>query len=277
MKRILFCLLLCAGCLYAHALIPYSIYEWEGDVLYKGEKDNQWKPVVKGVKLIISDSIRISKGSYVWLVDQDRHEKIKSLSDGVLSIGNIVEKAHNADSKNILAGIHDELKKKNMMNNNPCSMTVKGATLREISGSNSIKMLARNFAWIGKLAVERRLNHPTEGFVLHKREVSGELSFAIENSTMEKYCVNVLHINKETGIISLCFVISRADSSYINILPNCCYAFSRLTFPNTENDVYVLVATTEPYNSEALDDELYYHKISAAKAEDEKINILYSL
>lgn len=289
MKRISLCWLLCAVCLSAYALIPYDIYEWQGDVMYKNAKDNRWMPAAKGVTLVISDSLRIGAKGSVCLVDKDRHEKIKSLSEGRLTVAQIIDQARKADSKSILAAIYDELAKKQLENNNPCPMTTKGAAARDINDHHSLKPLAKTFAWIGKQAADSTLPTTHNGLVLRKNNIRDEWTFTIENNTTEEYCVNVLHVNRTTGIVSLCFVLAQSDSSFIIAPPHCQYAFTSkqstlntqpstlLSFPSTADDIYVLVATTDPYDTEAMNDELYYHTIHSARPEDSTIPVLYAL
>ena len=280
MKRCLLTFFLCASIMSAHALTHYSIYEWKGEVQYKLDGEKQWLPAAKNIQLTIVDSVRIGKNSYIRIVDQARNNSIRSLSEGVFTINHILTEAAAADSKSIIASINHELANKKMSAYRPSSMSAQGAKMRDIISSTDIpakKIWANSFASIGNQAANGQLKKPTQELILHKKDCEDGITFAMENSTEKDYYVNVLHVNRLTGIASLCFIIeeSNVDTHSIMLPHGCCYTFSDIVFPNTEDDYYILVATEVQYDTKEVNDELLYHNIH--NASDSKLIILYAL
>ena len=280
MKRCLLTFFMCVSIMNLHALTHYSIYEWKGEVQYKLYGEKQWLPATKNVQLTIVDSVRIGKNSYVRLIDQTRHNSIRSLSEGVFTINHILAESAAVDSKSNFASINHELVNKKMSAYRPSSMSTQGAKMRDVISSTDIpakKLWANSFSFIGNQAINGQLNKPTQGLILHKKICEEGITFAIENSTDKDYYANVLHVYSLTGIASLCFIIeeSNLDTRSIMLPHGCCYTFSDLVFPNTEDDYYILVATEVQYDTKEVNDELLYHNIH--NASDSELIILYAL
>ena len=227
MKRFLLFLTICATCTFAHAaLTRYYICDWTGDVQYKKEKDTQWQPADKKTMLTIVDSVKLAKNSQVRITDEERNNKIPSLSVGVMSIGQLLDEAQKANSKSIFSVIIKELKEKKMLASKQSNMTSTGVGKRAMfSDIDEVKRLANAMAWISRLSAEKQLYQPTTDILLHRNNVQDGVTFALENKTDQAYCVNVLHINMLTKIVSLCYVISEKESDTWNIMlpPTCCY------------------------------------------------------
>lgn len=279
MKQLFFVLLLCTGVICVHAELKYySIYQWSGDVQYKRDMDGHWRIAETGVNLTISDSIFIGKDGAMMLEDLQFNNRITAHSKGKMDVMKVIDEASDANSESIFASIIKELKRKNQEKNRPCDMKIPAVIHRMVEPSESDiqDMIVNSFLWVGKQAVSRYLRNYKNDFILHKSDYDNDISFAIENKTNNTYCVNVLHINRKTGIVSLCYVLNSSLAKYINLPPQCTYNFFSLTFPKTKDDIYVLVATEYAYDSESINNELLYHQITEAHGDRPALNIIYA-
>ena len=243
-----------------------------------GMETNQWLPADKSAILTIVDSIRIGENGHVNITNLERNKKIPSLSIGVLSIGQIIKEAEKKESKSILEvllSVLIKIKKKNGRNN---GMSTIGAQQRGlILNDGKIRDLANCMAWIGKQVMDKQYTNATKELVLHRNITDDGVSFAIENATGRTYCVNVLHVNCKTQTPSLCYIVTEEEQDVWNVTipPSCTYVFSEFVFPNTADDLYILVATEESYDTESLNNELLWNKIDNA-TKPVTMNVIYT-
>ena len=192
------------------------------------------------------------------------HVSYSSFRPGKVSVLTMVNDAKNEKSRNISKGVNREIKtgKTQLME---YSMRVVGVGTRAVQSSDTIEMYADQLIWIGARAISMAQNPSIKGITYQRiLTESGEVEFEMENQTDKDYYMNVLHINKREKKLSLCYVITS------QVKPNTCLVTPSgykscslgVSFPNTADDVYVLVVFDKPYDSEALDNELYYRQIT---------------
>lgn len=277
MKRIL-CLILCLAGGWMAIRAQYRVYAYEGAVQYKkAGPAGQWRPATEDVALEGRDTLRIPENAFVR-VEYIPQNKIYKISDkGKGSVNMLVHDARNSLAARIMKALNRSLTlgRVDTMKNTLHSMEILGAGSR--SNSNiSYDDLAEQLAWIGAQACSGAKSPKIEGITLKRHKLSGgELDFEFENRTSQDYHINVLHVNKRTHSVSLCYVITpeiKANACPITPSGFCSCAMD-VYFPDTADDVYILVALKEPYDSDALDTELLYHRTD--KAKKTKTDILY--
>ena len=281
MKRILF-LLLCAavGIASLQAQVRYRIYAHTGTVEYKAKAAGaQWQTVQDGMEVAILDTLRLKKGATVRVEHVERHMIYNSLQTGTMSVYALIREAKNDNARRVTTRVNKELASGNIKPVDQYAMNVLGAGSRGVIQSrDSIEHLADMFAWIGAQACSGAQSPTIEGVTFTKNKVWDEWDFQYENHTDKDYSMNVLHINKLTGAVSLCYVVT-PDVGEVTMCPvvpgGYCQCGTEVFFPNTPNDVYVLVATEMDFDAYVLDNELPYHPISKAKKTDFDIQYMW--
>lgn len=276
MKRILSILLcLTTGWICAQAQTKYRVGSFKGDVQYKQRGSApSWKTVELDLILEAPDSISLAEGSMIRIIDTERNRIYNSRGAVKEPVYKIVNEAKNSLAARILRGMNISLRgdKRDTIAH---SMKVLGAGTR---GEQAIDYdeLAEQLAWIGAQACSGAKSPKLDGITLKRYKLSGgELDFEFENRTEQDYHINVLHVNKRTHSLSLCYVITpeiKANACPITPSGFCSCAMD-VYFPDTTDDVYILIALKEPYDSNALDNELMYHRTD--KAKKTKTDILY--
>lgn len=134
--------------------------------------------------------------------------------------------------------------------------------------------MAETLAWIGGQVCSGAKSPKLKGITFKRIEQpNGELDFEFANHTALDYHINVLHVHKRAKMVSLCYVIvPDVKANACPITPSgFCSCGMDIYFPNSEDDVYVLVAIEEPYDSYALDNELPYYRTDKAQRKDVSI------
>lgn len=283
MKRILV-ILFCTVCVGTalQAQDVYRIHEFFGNVEYKLALTNDpWQPVYKGLELSSIDSLRYGINDSVRVMYLSSRNVYNSLFKKTrkTNIYFFVEEAKNADAKHISEGIFTSLltgKKKKVEVH---EMKMIGAASRgAVQSGDTIKRMAEMFAWIGAQACSGQPSPTEEGLTFRKKPAFGEWDFIYENNTGKNYFMNVLHINKLTNRVSLCYVTTYKGSGSTScpIVPTgYCQCGLDIFFPASENDVYVMVATEIEYDTNAMDIELARHPIDKAQKNDMDIKYLW--
>ena len=267
MKKVLV-IALCLVCGLA-AQAQFRVYKHTGKVEYRVKKDNNavWKTVEDGIELSSIDSLRIPKKGSIRLEHIQKGLFYTSCSTGKTRVLDVVLEAQKENTRRTLARLNKEIDT-GKQRENTFAMSAVGGVERGSETDKEFEQLVEQFAWIGAQAVSGKQSPKEEGLRFTKNKVGDELDFIYENRTNKNYHMNVLHINKRTNIASLCYVIN-PNVSYgtCPITPGGCCSCSNkdLFFPNTENDVYVLVATEIPYDTYELDNALLQHPINKAK------------
>ena len=288
MKRIIWVILCGCFVLQTHAKTSYRIYAVKGKVMVKTNDAPKWKRAEMDLPLQAMDSVRIHNGETIRIVSELQHNIYTADEPGVFSILDCVDKAKSKNSRHVSRGVIQEIKtgRKETMASylNTHSMNVSGVGTREtiipVSTSNPysnerLEQLANTFAWIGARACSGEESPLIEGVSFIRNKIDGEWSFEFVNNSDKDYYINVLHINKRTNIVSLCYVITSDDE--VTSCPMTPSGYSACVmdvyYPDTPEDVYVLVATENWFDTEAMDNELIYHPIH--KAQESVDNVQY--
>lgn len=272
MKRILFvviCILLAMGTVCAQTP-EYRVYSFRGDVkVKKSDKSALWEPIQEDQELSSNDSLMVGDGCSVRIEVVGPHEVYSISGKGNKKVSAWMKKSRDDNALRIAQSMNTNLlsgKKERMEH----SMKVLGAGSRGLGEENGLDytVLAEQLMWIGNQACTNKKSPVIEGITFTRDDQEAdECFFSFENNTDKDYHINILHINKRTRRASLCFVITP------NVLPNACPVTPsgycscelNLTFPTSPDDVYVLVAFEQPYDSYALNNELQYLSVENAK------------
>lgn len=279
MKRIFFIILcLVGGWMSLHAQAKYRVYSYEGKVQYKQSGKNSSLQAVKADLILEAmDTICVAKGSKIRIIDTQRNKIYTIEEKSNNAVYNLVKDAKNSLAKRILNSLTRSLfsAKQDTLKH---TMKVLGAGSRGQGGKIDYYDMAEQLAWIGAQACSGKKSPKIEGITLKRHKLSsGELDFEFENRTNKDYHINVLHVNKRTHVISLCYVITQeiaAGSCPITPSGYCSCAMD-VYFPDTQDDVYVLFATVEPYDTEILDNELEYHYTNTTKKTNTDIQYMW--
>ena len=276
MKRFLFTL--SALCLLCPLQAQYRLYAYKGAVEFKSKTAGvtDWTRVQENMNLSSSDSLRIPKGGSVRIEHVKPHNIYTTFKEGAASVFSIIEKAKSENARHICSGLNKEMATGRTTTMEMRQMTVLGASSRSTGEEDNTERMAESFAWIGALVCSGSRADKEEGLHLQKHFDGDEWTFEMENATDKDYYLNVIHINKQTNTVSLCYVLTMetgqdscplTKSGYSTYIPY-------LLFPNTEDDVYVLVATEEAYDSFAVNNELSF--LSVDKAQAPSLTIKYT-
>jgi len=263
------CLLLLIGWGVALAQYEYMIEACGGKVEYKKHESKEWHSLVKNMILTTMDSVRILKGGY--LLVEYGNTPYRFTDPCAATIYELVNEKKNERAKHFTTkGL---LKEIGTNKEQPLQMKQVGlGSKRGTVGSMlDYEALADTLSWIGLQACSGKESHIIQGVVFRKHKISeGELEFEFDNRTSKDYYINILHVNKRTERLSLCYVItSDVKEGACLITPSgfCSYAMD-IFFPDTPDDVYILFALDYPYDSNALDTELMFHSINRVKNMD---------
>ncbi|MBO4518922.1 MAG: hypothetical protein J5704_02660 [Paludibacteraceae bacterium] len=280
MKRIL-SIALCLLCGWFIAQAQYRIFSCSGKIQYKtASSTSKWAPAEKNVLLADADLLKLTNGSVVCVEYIPRHQLYRWKQTGTLSVEQLVEKAKQENARHIAKSLNRDISSGNKQPMT-LSMDILGAGTRAFNpfsteeGSYTMEELAEELAWIGAKACSGAESPKVEGLVLTRFDFGDVLDFEFSNATDKDYHMNVLHVNKSTKSASLCYVVTPEVEEYsCPVTPSgFCTCAMDLLFPNTEDDIYVLVALENPYDSYALDNELKKYSIDNAK--EHNINIQY--
>ena len=273
MNRIILLAIFLVGCIATYAQLNYQIVEYKGVVEYR-TASSDWRLVQSNLTLRSIDSIRIHKSAYVKInYRNENYQFTLPCTDNMYSLlrqGRAARTSHFS-----IAGV---LKEINSGKTEPVRMLQVGAGEARGTLSEDYDLIADQLEWIGSQVVYGAAISPIEGIALNQIVHAGnEVEFEFVNNTNCDYCMNVLHINKRTRTLSLCYVITD------DVKKEACLVTPRgyktcgmdIYFPNTEDDLYVLVALDSPYNSMALDEELSYRRISE-DTQNVDIKIIYA-
>ena len=309
MKRIIL-LTLCVICGWVASQAQYSIDYCSGNATYKVNGSDTWQKAYKGLSLKENDILWLHKGCSIRVeVLEQGNYKMYHLSDSEQhSMSQWIEKAKKDKSFRIFRGLNTQIRT-GMTQTMEYAMSILGATSRGFSldgseladsiSSYDYKALAEQLAWIGAQACSGAQSPVVNGITFLRKPVGKELEFMFYNQTDKNYYMNILHVNKRTGLTSLCYVIIPEEpkkeevpnvpdlTSMFDVVEtpnkeaNSCpitpsgfsTCFMEMYFPNTSDDVYVLVAMDKPYDTYELDNELYNHPID--KAQNSNLDIKY--
>lgn len=291
MKRVLLIILVGCLALQVQAQANYRIYAVKGKVMVKTQESPQWKQAELDCPLKALDSIRIPEKSSVRVVYELKHNIYSADVYGTFSVLDYVQLAKSKNSQYVSKGVMREMKTGQQTSiasyrKNAHSMDVLGAGTRgsliPVSTDypytdEQFDELANAFAWIGAQACSGTTSPTIEGISFIRHKVDGEWSFEFENNTDRDWYINVLHVNKRTNIVSLCYVVNAEEEiTSCPIMPSgYSMCVMDVYYPDSPEDVYVLVATETWFDTEAMDNELIYHPIHKAQATDAKVQYMW--
>ena len=287
MKKVLF-VALCLLCSWStmYAQYEYTVETFGGDVQYKTNASSQWQAVHAKLILSTNDSIWVKKGGFAR-IEYGNHP-YEFTAPCISTIGELVKNKRTERSKHFSAkGLLREIGSDNTQ---PFQMKQVGAGKMRQVGSGGTRgdieidiinyeALADTLTRIGAMACAGGKSPKVKGLVfVHHKPNKEEVGFDLENHTDKDYHMNVLHINKRTKKISLCYVVAPdVKENACPITPSgFCSCDMDIFFPDTKDDMYVLIALDYPYDSQKLDDELFYHRINEAKNIDVRIKYTWS-
>ena len=269
MKRVLLLIFFCISvAIIAQAYEPqYRVYSYQGNVQYKLCRDTaSWRGIEEELRLSLMDSLYLYKDSYVRIEYISQHTIYKIVNTGKTSIMDAVIKARSDNARRIIKALNKEISS-GRSDTMKQSMEVLGVGTRgfdvmPINDDIDYYALAEQLSWIGAQACKKNKSPQIKGIVFKSYKPNNdELNFEFENNTGKDYYINVLHINKRTNSVSLCYVITPdIQEEACPITPSgFCTCSMGVNFPDTKDDMYVLVAIDQPYDSYVLDQELRYH------------------
>ena len=309
MKRIMI-LTLCAICGWAALQAQYNIDYCSGNVKFKTNGSETWQKAEVDISLQDNDILWLHKGCSVRVeVAEQGNYKVYHLSDAEQhTMSQWIAQAKKKNSLLVMKGLNTKFNT-GMTQTMAHTMAILGGISRGFSldesepmdtlSSYDYKTLAEQLAWIGAQACSGAESPVVNGIAFIRKPVGKELEFEFYNQTDKNYYMNILHVNKRTGLTSLCYVIIPEEpkkedvsnapdvTSMFDVVEtpnneaNSCpitpsgfsTCFMEMYFPNTSDDVYVLVAMDKPYDTYELDNELYNHPID--KAQNSNIDIKY--
>lgn len=271
MRRFLF-ITLCILCGWVSGHAQFRVYSYEGKVRYKkAGQEARWNAVEEDTELTSADSLYVPRKGTIRIeyIPQSKTYTIKGERKNDLY--QLVRDAKNTLASRILKGLNISILsgEKDTMGNSIHAMEVLGGSSRA-TGESAIDydQLAEQLAWIGAQACAGKPSPTIDGITLKRHKLSGgELDFEFDNLTDNDYYINILHVNKRTHTLSLCYVITpEVKANACPITPSgFCSCAMDVYFPDGQDDVYVLVALKEPYDSYVLDNELLYYRTDKAK------------
>lgn len=269
MKRIMFiifCLIYGWTTIYSHEE-TYTIETCGGDAIYKKVGTSTWQAVHSDLVLFSNDSICLKGEGYVTI--EYRNHSYLFKSPRLEKIYNIVQEKKKEDSKRYTKNSFLREIGANESKQTPFQMQQLGIGDGRGQGKDTIdyEILAATLASIGALVCTETESPQIKGISFEQFNVDEKgLNFEYSNSSGKDYYINVLHVNKRTNKISLCYVIMpNGQKCGCPITPNGYVSCNReIYFPDTPDDIYFLMALDYPYNSYELDNELVYHTINMA-------------
>ena len=267
MKKILFFYLCAIGAI-VFAQKPYNVYDWSGGVQIKEYKTSQWSPVQKNKAISGLDSVDVDKKGYLRIIDTRSNLIYKSTSTGKMRILTIINDAKKQNS-HTLAAVNQELMKGAHSSSNTPTMQIAGATTRGNEDGELIDSISSTLAWLAKMTYRNQLSNHSSEVILKRHDVPEGTFFEIKNSSDRGYYVNVLHFNKQTQKVNLCYIIEQAeepDTPFLYLPQGQTMQLQNLMFNiDDTRDIFILVGTEDQYIPEQVQSTLQYLDLDSAQ------------
>lgn len=267
MKKVIFFLSLCIFSISAMAQKPYAVYDWTGKASIKEYKTTQWSPVKKNQAVSGLDSVSIDKNSTLRIIDTRSNLIYKSTKTGKMRILTIINDAKNQNSRT-LSAVNQELLNGAKGSSGAPSMQVVGATTRGSDDEALIDSIASTFGWVAKNALNGNLVHNSSDLILKCSALPEGVYFEMQNNSDKGYYVNVLHLNKQTKAMNLCYIIEQSqepDAPFIFLPQGESVKLNNLIFNQSQSDIFILVGTEDQYIPEQLQSTLQYLDVESAQ------------
>lgn len=268
MKKILLFYLCAIGAI-AFAQNPYKAYDWSGQVQVKEYKKSHWSPVQKNQAMSGLDSVDIDNNGYLRIIDTRSNLIYKSTSIGKMRMLTIINDAKKQNS-HTLAAVNQELIKGARSSSNTPTMQIAGATTRCSDEDVSyIDSITSTLAWLAKMAYCNQLVNHSSKVILKRHDVPEGTFFEIKNTSDKSYYVNVLHLDKQTQKVNLCYIIEQAeepDTPFLYLPQGQTMKLQNLMFNiDDARDIFILVETEDQYIPEQVQSTLQYIDIESAQ------------
>lgn len=267
MKKAIFFLSLCFLSISTMAQKPYTIYDWTGKASIKEYKTTQWSPVKKNQAVSGLDSVSIDKNSTLRIIDTRSNLIYKSTKTGKIRILTIINDAKNQNSRT-LSAVNQELLNGAKGSSGAPSMQVVGATSRGSDDEALIDSIASTFGWVAKNAFNGNLVHNSSDLILKCNTLPEGVYFEMQNNSGKGYYVNVLHLNKQTKTMNLCYIIEQSqepDAPFIFLPQGESVKLNNFIFNRSQSDIFILVGTEGQYIPEQMQSTLQYLDLESAQ------------
>ena len=268
MKKILLFSFLCVISTFTLAQKPYKVYDWSGKVQVKEYKFPQWSPVQKNQPMSGLDSVDIDKKGYLRIIDSRSNLIYKSMSTGKMRMLTIINDAKKQNS-HTLAAVNQELMKGVNASSNTPTMQIAGATTRGDADEGLVDSISSTLAWLAKMACDNQLANNTTDLILKHHDTPDGTFFEIRNTSNDGYYVNILHLDKQTQKVNLCYIIEQAeepDAPFLYLPQGETMQLQNLMFNiDKTKDIFILVATEDQYIPEQVQSTLQYLDIESAQ------------
>ncbi|MBO5674190.1 MAG: hypothetical protein J6R59_07430 [Paludibacteraceae bacterium] len=267
MKKILLFYLCAIGAI-VFAQKPYNVYDWSGGVQIKEYKTSQWSPVQKNQAISGLDSVDVDKKGYLRIIDTRSNLIYKSTSTGKMRILTIINDAKKQNS-HTLAAVNQELIKGARSSSNTPTMQIAGATTRcSDEDVSHIDSITSTLAWLAKMAYSNQLANHNYELIMKRHDIPEGAFFEIKNTSKRGYYVNVLHLDKQTQKVNLCYIIEQAEepeAPFLYIPHDQTMRLQSLMFNiDDTRDIFILVGTEDQYIPEQVQSTLQYLDLDSA-------------
>ena len=267
MKKILFFYLCAIGAI-VFAQKPYNVYDWSGGVQIKEYKTSQWSPVQKNKAISGLDSVDVDKKGYLRIIDTRSNLIYKSTSTGKMRILTIINDAKKQNS-HTLAAVNQELMKGAHSSSNTPTMQIAGATTRGNEDGELIDSISSTLAWLAKMTYRNQLSNHSSEVILKRHDVPEGTFFEIKNTSTKGYYVNILHLDKQTQKVNLCYIIEQAEepeTPFLYLPQGQTMRLQNLMFNiDDTRDIFILVGTKDQYIPEQVQSTLQYLDLDSAQ------------
>ncbi len=268
MKKRLFFYLCAVGAI-VFAQKPYNVYDWSGDVQIKEYKTSQWLPVQKSQAISGLDSVDVDKKGYLRILDTRSNLIYKSTSTGKMRMFTIINAARKQNSHSLAAVNHELMKGAHSSSNTP-TMQIAGATTRcSDEDVSHIDSITSTLAWLAKMAYSNQLANHNYELIMKRHDVPEGAFFEIKNTSKRGYYVNVLHIDKQTQKVNLCYIIEQAEepeTPFLYLPQGQTIRLQNLMFNiDDTRDIFILVGTEDQYIPEQVQSTLQYLDLDSAQ------------
>lgn len=231
----------------------YNVTMWTGQVEYKFENTDVWKPIRQGVVLKTSDMLSIPKDGMVILSTVDKKRGIKINVAGKKRINQFIldlkqRSIAAATNENV---IRQKSYKQEDYKNRSLAGKQKGASRR--GDTYSTREMVQSLCYLANQALSGTLSEPDSRLKLHRFESEEGISFGVENNTDKGLFFNILHVDRISGTAELCYPV---DNDSLFLPTETCFMYEEVYYTNSDNDIYLLVATEDPINPFKLNNSL---------------------
>ena len=214
------------------------------------------------------DSVDIDNNGYLRIIDTRSNLIYKSTSTGKMRILTIINDAKKQNS-HTLAAVNQELMKGAHSSSNTPTMQISGATTRGNEDGELIDSISSTLAWLAKMTYRNQLSNHSSEVILKRHDVPEGTFFEIKNTSTKGYYVNILHLDKQTQKVNLCYIIEQAEepeTPFLYLPQGQTMRIQNLMFNiDYTRDIFILVGTEDQYIPEQVQSTLQYLDLDSAQ------------